>query len=103
MVRSRPEDAVRVEAQRVVDRRRQLADLDATGLGQIAFANGAVERPCCAPDAEHEVELLVGGLFQLRCYRTRPVLQCGDGFVPSHTLDTGEPIDAIAALAAAVA
>src|SRR5262249_30986806 len=100
---SRPKGAARVKAQCLMDRWRQIADIDLTGLGQVALADRARERLRCVPDLQRKVDA-VCDVVLLLCRRwARPVLQRGDGLGAGHTFNTYEPIDAVAALATAEA
>ena len=98
-----PKTQCRVKAQGIVDCRRQFADIDAAGLGEIALANGAGEWLRCVPDRQREVDLFLGVLLQVRCHRAGPVLQCGEGLVSGHAFDLHEPIEPAAACTAGMA
>src|SRR5262249_20488151 len=102
VTRTRAENAAGVKAQCVVDRGRQLGRVDAARLRQIAFADGAVQRQCCTPDAEHEFEPLIGALLQLCCNRAAPLVQRIHGSRLGHAFDFHEPIEAVAVRAATV-
>jgi len=65
---------MRVKAQRFVDGRRQLADVDAARLRQVALTDAAGKRQCRVPDAEREVELVLSPVHLLRRRWAAPVV-----------------------------
>src|SRR5262245_27039756 len=100
---TRTKGALRMEAQHVVDRRRQLANIDAAGVGEVALAYAAGERRSCVPNFQCEGDAR-GDVLLLRARSwTGPSLQCSDGLGAGHVLDSHEPIDAITVGAAGVA
>src|SRR6516225_8266040 len=98
---TRPEHATGMEAESVMDRGRQLADVDPAGFDQIALANGAGDRLRGEPDFLRERGARGVVLLLFGRHRAGPVLQGGDRFGPGHALGPHEPVHTTAVLTAA--
>ena len=103
IVRARAEDAAWMKTERVLDRARQFADVDATGLGQVGLPDSAGERLRGEPDVLRQGTARRNVLFLIDWCRTGPVLQRGDRLGLGHALDPHQPVHAAAVFAAAEA
>src|SRR6516164_4440804 len=92
-----------MEAQRLVDRRRQLADVDSAGLGQVALSDTAGERLRLVPYLQCEGDAGLDVMALRRRGRAGPILQRRDRLGLGHAFDAHEPVDAVAVLAAGMA